>query len=556
MKRSRWFRKSEDGYVFALSVIALPALLLVGLLVIDSARGNNAHSDLQAAADSVALTGARELNGKSDSIVRAKDAMARLINTVNLLSPSGDGTSIALQYADADDNEFTVIFLSDIPPSDATPIEPWISSNPEVIIGDEVTDDPGDAEYVYVRAQSQNLQAIFATVRESITGEVPIAATAVATLGPPVACNLTPIFICNPFEDPNNGGVTTSANNYNQTFGNDAAEAFENAFDAGALYGRLFRLYFSESGKAGPGNFGWIRVAGGSGAPVLADALAKGDSGTCFTVEGVDMEPGGKVGPVEEAIATHFGLYSNPLPNDRRIRAALNTRMGQNFDQPGKAECTSYDEADVSEAMALPDPDVFVDMGGGKWGPSQDWGAGMYEQYWSTIHGSASPPKFSELLDGNTDPTGLMDDDDQPSRYDVYRHEIQSELQSGKPKLVSDAAPNGETGRVPNGPGAPAQCPAGGNLSDLNPWNSDGTVKFPDLEPRRLIFSAIINCKEEEDCIQGAGEDCTAINFAKMFLTKPSVKELNERYLSLEVVDITGGSKGTLELVEESFLVR
>jgi hypothetical protein len=44
-----------------------------------------------------------------------------------------------------------------------------------------------------------------------------------------------------------------------------------------------------------------------------------------------------------------------------------------------------------------------------------------------------------------------------------------------------------------------------------------------------------------------------------MFMTKPAIKAGNERYLSLEVIDISGkGGRGTLEdfLREEAELVR
>lgn len=81
MKR---FVRSEDGFVYVMVLLFLPVLLGVALLVIDIGRGNNAHSDLYAAADAVALAGARELDGGDDAIDRAKAAMAEISNTVSM----------------------------------------------------------------------------------------------------------------------------------------------------------------------------------------------------------------------------------------------------------------------------------------------------------------------------------------------------------------------------------------------------------------------------------------------------------------------------------------
>ena len=68
------FWRDESGYVLVFSLIALPALLALGLIIVDVGRGNNAHSDLQAAADAVALAGGRELDGGADAIERVAAA--------------------------------------------------------------------------------------------------------------------------------------------------------------------------------------------------------------------------------------------------------------------------------------------------------------------------------------------------------------------------------------------------------------------------------------------------------------------------------------------------
>ena len=582
MNLMRRFRKCEEGYVLVLTVIALPALLLIALLVIDVSRGNNAQSDLQAAADSLALAGAKELNGEADAIDRAREAMAELTNSVSLLAPAGEDVNIDLVYpynastkTVGADNPFTVIFLDEIPESDADPIDQaWVNAH---AVADSAQE---DAVYVYVRAQSRNLQAIFAAVRETITGDVPVAATAVARLGPPIACNITPIFICNPLEDtsktPEQNGID-----------------FRAAFGDGDFYGRLFELRFDSSTSAGPGNFGFLRVAGGSGANVLREALAKGDTGLCFEQDGVDTEPGATVGPVETAIGTHFGIYSGNLNNSTYkdnplFRPAPNVRMGQSGNS-----CNDYDaEEDPLQGLALPTPDTMPELvgGGGFWSASNSWGTYYYDHdtnedtdaleldlfdlYWHVNHGantslfnngnawSGSGPVYtteSDLPDArslvvpNTGGVTLKDDilavntypgttlpsnaDFTPSRYDTYMYELRKDPDGTG--MIGDTAPNGETGIVP------AQC-----------WSGDQFADYSDYRPRRIIVAAVINCLAEMG--GGAQTGLPTIGLARMFLTKPVLRDGNERRISLEIVDISGpeGLGGVEEIRRDVLLVR
>ena len=141
----RMFRKDESGYILVLGLIVMPVFIGFGLLIIDVGRGNNAHADLSAAADAVALAGARELDGGLDAIDRAKSAMAQITNSVAMLSPTEPGDQGTLVYQDTDGNEFEVVFLKSIPANDTDDID-----------FSKATTDSALAEYVYVRAQSEN----------------------------------------------------------------------------------------------------------------------------------------------------------------------------------------------------------------------------------------------------------------------------------------------------------------------------------------------------------------------------------------------------------------
>ena len=518
--------RSEDGYILVFSLVLLPLFMVFGLLLIDVGRGNNAQGDLQAAADSVALAGARELDGRADAIDRARSAMAQVTNSVNMLARAGSDVHIGLTYANEAGNEFTVYFLEEIPDDDRDPIDgEWIA--------DYATNLGTEANYVYVHVQSRNLDTVFfASITDPTRFSVPVGASAVATNPGPVACNVVPIYACNPFEGTENPD-------------------FNSHFADGDLYGRLFELHFTEASSPGPGNFGFLRVAGGSGASILGEALAVGDSQTCYDQDGVDTEPGQNTGPVEQAINTHFGLYAGsfwPRRNDPLYRPAFNVRMGQI--QTGD-DCRVYDEEpDNHNAMALP-RGTMNPLPGGFISDGPDWDIDLY---WDINHGGyplgeppaadyTPPPVPTEDMDAikanSTYPGPAGTEPDTPSRYDTYVYEMSD------PALLAEAAPNGETGV--------SQCT---NL-DLNDYTGIDPNTGKPYRDRRILFAAVINCLEHD--IQGAATGVPAEAFVKMFLTKPAVVNGTTKYLSMEFVDITGaGGRGTLDelLRAESLLVR
>lgn len=512
----RLFRRNEDGYVLIFAILVLPVFFGFALIILDIGRGNNAHSDLSTAADALALAGARELDGRDDAITRAKVAMGYLNNTVGMLAYTGPGIKIELVYQDVNDNEYTVHFLSDIPDLDTTPITAaYISANTAAT--------GQDAKFVYVSAQSQDLETFWTNPVTMLRQTVPIAARAVATNPGPVACNVMPIFICNPFEGSGNSN-------------------FDDRFANGELYGRLFEMHFSESSSPGPGNFGFLRTALGSGASVLREALAIGDAKTCYEQSGVDTKPGQNVGPVEQAINTHFGLYAGfytSRRNEVKYRPAFNVRMGQK--QQGQS-CREYNEEESNfDAMALPQGTTMVSIPGGMMSDGPDWDIDLY---WDINHGFHATPPLPPYTPPSaptgdirnyfsSHPSGFTPGTVAPSRYDTYIYEMSSDV------LMSDSAPNGEVG-LP-------QCT---NL-DLDDYTS------PEYRDRRVIFAAVLNCVEQD--LQGAETDVPAISFVKMFMTKPAIVSGSTKYLSLEIVDKTGlGGLGTLSNLfrEEAVLKR
>ena len=192
------FFKSESGYALVLTLLFMPVFIGMSLLVIDISRGNNAQSDLQAAADALALAGARELDGGVTSIDRAIEAMGNVSNTVSFLGRTDEAaaTELVFEVGGGVDNDFTVVFLSALPANDDIPLtQAYLDAN---AVTNAVGSDQGDALFVYVRAQSRDLSPFFGLFFEGVNQvvDVPVAAQAVATYRS-AACNVTPLFICN-----------------------------------------------------------------------------------------------------------------------------------------------------------------------------------------------------------------------------------------------------------------------------------------------------------------------------------------------------------------------
>src|SRR3712207_9463632 len=76
---ARRFRRETRGAIILPLALALPVLFGVGMLAIDGGRYFNLQTSLQSGADALALAAAAELDGKSDSIVRANRAIDTLV---------------------------------------------------------------------------------------------------------------------------------------------------------------------------------------------------------------------------------------------------------------------------------------------------------------------------------------------------------------------------------------------------------------------------------------------------------------------------------------------
>ena len=553
----RKFLKTNNGYATALTLVSLPFILGLAAWTIDGARVVNLHTDLQQAADAMALAGARELDGRDDVIERANEAIELLIENEAVFADGGIGSglgSIETVSFDPDspaNNSVQVEYLSEIPADDQTGIGP--------IPSEAATTNSNEAAYVRVVVIPKNVNTIFPLPGIGFD-DIAVSAEATATFVAS-ACNVTPIFICNPFEL------------------SDPDREVGDLFAEGRFYAREFRLVNNGANSPGPGNFGFLRINDepGGGANLLRDALAIGRSGICFRREAIITEPGAQTGPVFQGINTRFGIYAGAAGNnelsDAAYRPDLNVRSGQsqgrtngngngNGNNNGPS-CSAYDpEADLS-AIAFPTGtlDDSIEQSGGEFF-MPDWD---FDLYWEIAHGGLeNPPAAEAEVDGSVglfeideegnfvpdgtatvtyippeadvviqrlhQPAGTIDVPLVPSKYDTYLQEIRE-------GLLDDASPNGETGQTQ------LMC------------HNDNVG----AENRREIFVAIVNCNAaNEDGLAGR-TTLEAEAFARMFMTRPGESNGNNRFISLEMIDVSGnGGLGTVEeiLREEAELVR
>lgn len=551
------FLSSENGFVLVFAILMLPVFLGFGLLIIDIGRGNNAQADLQSAADAVALAGAAELDGGIDAITRAKAAMGNLENPVSMLLRSGDGT--VLQFADEAGNEFGVVFLTNIPENDTTPITTgWLT--------DHQTVDGTEAEFIYVHAQSDDLETAFFNPATYLQSNVPIAVVAVAK-SISAACDIPPIYICNPFEFDDAGGY--------------APDQLQTEFDAGNLHGRLIRLHPPGSSTQSPGNFGFLSVDGSSSASDINDFFAGARNPTCYSTDSVESKPGAAVA-IAQGINTRFDMYEGQYANNSGYVPAPseNVRMGKRVGYTGNQNNLQIEECvgvgngatfgddhimDMSTGLfnnngtndhvfGFPDNTSMVPANqsnlGASIGTSGDWDIDTY--FARNYPTPSSPPLPSEPAPSNVESAFS---NQTPSRYDVYRAEIENGWTSIRgPNIPAQGSGSTATPELPGESGAPL---CGDSMSPKRLPTS--SIEDPKLD-RRLIVGAVVDCNSQSAPI--SGKTTLQVNsYAAMFMSRPMVQYYSgyDQTIDIEIVDISGfGGNGLLDefIRAEAVLVR
>ena len=190
-RRASALWRDTDGLMAPYVAVMLPVLVGFALLALDGSRRMSLQTQMQAAADSLALAGARELDKQAGAESRAISAMANAhASTKSANTLFGVGSSPTLNY--------TFVFYSSL-------------SAASDGIGGSVAIGDSDAKYVAVKITPQTWSTILpaAFLANISTNAFAVGADAVAGFAGTTVCSVAPIFVCNPYED--SGGSMTDA---------------------------------------------------------------------------------------------------------------------------------------------------------------------------------------------------------------------------------------------------------------------------------------------------------------------------------------------------------
>jgi hypothetical protein len=289
--------RDTDGLMVPYVAVMLPVLVGFALLALDGSRRMSLQTQMQAAADSLALAGARELNKQAGAESRAISAMANAhAATKSSNTLFGVGSSPTLDY--------TFIFYSNLTAASGG-------------IGGSVASGDSDAKYVAVKITPQTWSTILpaAFLANTSTNAFAIGADAVAGFAGTSVCSVAPIFVCNPYEE--SAGSMTDA---------QATEALYSAFDDPAILRRQLKL---NRNGVGPGHFGWLNTADGCDDATCRAKNVAGASGACYSDAGVSLAVGA-TNAVEQYFDARFDIYNQdpPLASPSADPPAVNVRKG------------------------------------------------------------------------------------------------------------------------------------------------------------------------------------------------------------------------------------
>jgi Flp pilus assembly protein TadG len=571
------FAKDNDGVILPYVAVMMPVLMGFSLLALDAARFQSLQTQMQAAADALALAGARELNQRSGAIAAANSAMANTdFGNNNTLFAMGEKPTFT----------YTATYYKSLNAAnlDAYAGTPGVSTTSDT-----------DAKFVRVKINSPNpINTIFPVrlIAPNGTDSFTTGGSAIAGFTAQTVCDVPPVFVCNPYEQ---SGDTDS----------QATGRLLTAFNDPATLRKQYRLDSSSAG--GPGHFGYLVPPDGcKGANCLINWIATAHPKTCYQTSGVDLNTGavsstidgfnvrfdiypsnGHLGPsstyppasnVRKGIPNQKvngtncpnNIYTNvPSPYYTTIPAyskPIFTTTGTTFttgSQTQKKQIQSVSNTDIPNIFGnemitgtnIHSPNstvngtpagttvVMSDNASGA-GPASvrfQWqtsglpldgvlyntttqllGDGNWDcaNYWALNH--TNPATGTLWLAA---PTGCTSSNPTVSRYQVYQYELNNPTHG-----INDFSGNGlniQNNNNANGENGAPYCANANNVAAIDPTVS-GT------KDRRILFVAVINCLAQANLITGGNtaQNIPVAAFAKFFMTQPvGVESSSSKYL-------------------------
>lgn len=454
------FAKNTSGSVAIWAAFSTPVLIGGAALSVDASRLYNMDNDLQSASDALARAGAAELDQRSDSLQRAKRAVQNLVSNDQKFAKRGKGK------VEID----TIRFLKSIPSNDY-----------DVIKASDVTYNPSEAKYVEIKVKPEDVGTLFPTSLVKKMTDVTLSAKSVAGFDQGV-CGSAPIFICNPQEGKEKDIYT-------------------------AMEGPNFRrklIQFKTPGRNksqyGPGNFGYLDPKGGNaGAADMREALGKDITNFCMSKsKGVTLRPG-NIASAAHGFNTRFDIYEGSFKskkNDPDYAPAANVVKGY----AGNKACSTSPNSD---ALGMPRDSCFETSSctesDGRIGTG-DWD---FVEYMKINHNFISNITIAGTTYRINYNKHTVTPATPPSRYDLYRWEIDKNYVPGK---ITYGTTNTPEEGIP-------QC---------HTYGPSTTV-----DDRRIIHAAVLNCgmiEESGESMNGRTDPLPVETFVKVFLTEPMGK--------------------------------
>ncbi len=470
------FMNNEQGAATVFIVIMFTLLIAFAGLIIDVGRIMNIHSQAHSYVDRTALAAAAELDGKTGSMTRAVRAAfgdgsaGPLVPTGFRFSLSGDNAvSIARMvfFSAITDDDPDPYARSPLPGD--SPVCDWTPDAGLNCSAYSLTVAEADliAAFVMVEATTETenyiMFPIAAALAPGMSTEASVAPQALAGFKREV-CNIVPLFLCNPNEELSGSGAPFSTPSGVQ------------------IHGKMGEQYFS-------GNFGIIKSFDGNGASAWRNAMARVNPNTSCVSARFEAKGGSNTGPVKQGMNVRFDIYDGPMDkDDPELVPAANVTKGIAVATNGQnAGCANGNNPELTgDTIPFPRDDCFVNGTGvgctdvPQAGDSNRFGDGEWDRagYWAANHpGDPQPAGYATM-----------------SRYDVYRHEIETE--PGEPGLVDETSESG----YPTCSGA-----------------------MPNTDPRadrRVLVVAVANCVANASQL-GNNRPVPVEEFAKVFMTEP-----------------------------------
>ncbi|WP_260482896.1 pilus assembly protein TadG-related protein [Sphingomicrobium flavum] len=275
MRRVGKLLTNNDGAVAPLVAILTVTLVAAAGIAFDYSRMAGLDTELQNAADQAALAAATQLDQGGSTFARAEAAAASLVQNDTLI---GAGSQRLVQLSD-------VRFYSTQADAVADhPTDPTLCPTANALDETDAANSAA-ARFVCVRTVVRRADYALTPVVSRASGNA--TAMAVASMGSAV-CKTPPVMLCNPDEPSNNTNLLLPHT--------------MNAGDG-------LRLVTGDADI--PGNFGWLEAGLGNGAPALGGELGYNvPLGECQGTSNVTTKTG-MTTSVLDAFNTRFDVFAN-----------------------------------------------------------------------------------------------------------------------------------------------------------------------------------------------------------------------------------------------------